>query len=108
MARQSYYALFYNERGFAPSYAEPSINRDSLKTWKKLVAEGIVAYEDNQYDAARNLFERALTLDKNNAWSHFFLWRCLEMLGRDKMARSAYVKARDMDPTPWRAAGWVK
>ena len=92
-----------NERGFAPSYAEPSIDRDSLKTWKKLVAEGIVAYEDNQYDAARSLFERALTLDKNNAWSHFFLGRCLEMLGEDKMARSAYVKARDMDPTPWRA-----
>ena len=60
-----------NERGFAPSYAEPSIDRDSLKTWKKLVAEGIVAYEDNQYDAARSLFERALTLDKEQCLESF-------------------------------------
>ena len=96
-----------NERGFAPSYAEPLIDTGSLKIWKKMVADGNTAYEEKHFNIALSQFENALRLDSQNAWIHFQTGRCLEMLGNKTSARNAYIRARDTDPTPWRASSAI-
>ena len=96
-----------NERGFAPSYAEPLIDTGSLKMWKKMIADGNTAYEEKRFNIALSHFENALRLDPQNAWSHFQMGRCLEILGNETSARNAYIRARDTDPAPWRASSAI-
>ena len=96
-----------NERGFAPSYAEPLIDTGSLNMWKEMIADGNAAYEEKRFNIALSHFEHALRLDPQNAWSHFQMGRCLEMLGNKTSARNAYLRARDMDPAPWRASSAI-
>lgn len=96
-----------NERGFAPSYAEPLIDTGSLNMWKEMIADGNTAYKEKRFNIALSHFENALRLDPQNAWSHFQMGRCLEMLGNKTSARNAYLRARDMDPAPWRASSAI-
>ena len=96
-----------NERGFAPSYAEPLIDTGSLNMWKEMIADGNTAYEEKRFNIALSHFENALRLDPQNAWSHFQMGRCLEMLGNKTSARNAYLRARDTDPAPWRASSAI-
>lgn len=96
-----------NERGFAPSYAEPLIDTGSLNMWKEMIADGNAAYKEKRFNIALSHFEHALRLDPQNAWSHFQMGRCLEMLGNKTSARNAYLRARDMDPAPWRASSAI-
>ncbi len=93
-----------NERGFAPSYAEPEMDGQALGAWQELMAGGIETYEQGRFAEALDVFDEALEQAPASAWAHFYRGRCLEALGRSAQARRAYVAARDTDPTPWRAS----
>ncbi len=93
-----------NERGFAPTYAEPPMDGEALSVWLALTAGGVEAYAAGRFAAALEAFDDALQQAPYSAWAHFNRGRCLEALGRGQQARRAYRAARDMDPTPWRAS----
>ena len=71
--------LTSNERGFAPARGEPPPGEEGAA------------------------LEEARKLREDDAYLHFLRGHHLESLGDGAAARSAYVRARELDPRPWRA-----
>ncbi len=93
-----------NERGFAPAYIEPPVESRDLADWKDRLGRAQDLYNARDYAASLDDFDGLVEAYGASAWTQFFRGRCLEMMGRDAEARRAYIRARDLDPTPWRAS----
>jgi len=96
--------LVSNERGFAASYTEPSLAIGELAQWRERVKAGIDLLEEGRVREALVRLDSAAILAEDNAAVQFYRARCLEQLGQVKAAHTAYVLARDLDTSPWRAA----
>ena len=93
-----------NERGLAPIGVDP----------EPRLPEGERAAFHADLDAAEGALERdpaaaaeharaALGADSTQAYAHYVLAQALARLGNDAEALHEYVRARDLDPMPWRA-----
>jgi tetratricopeptide (TPR) repeat protein len=63
-----------------------------------LVAEGMQAFEKGDYEAALGAFDRAKAALPDNALVEFNRGAALHKLGRNEEARSALMRAADLDP----------
>jgi lysophospholipase L1-like esterase len=96
--------LVSNERGFAVSYSEPKLDAGKLEQWRERVQAGQRLLEEGRAREALVVLDAAARLGEDSATVQFYRARCLELLDRDEAAHTAYVKARDLDTSPWRAA----
>ena len=91
--------LTSNERGFAPARGEAPPGEDGA-AWLDLLRAG---GRDRASPVALAALEEARKLREDEAYLHFLRGHHLERLGDGAGARAAYVRARDLDPRPWRA-----
>ena len=91
--------LTSNERGFAPARGEPPPGRDGA-AWLDLLRAG---GRHQASPAALAALEEARRLREDDAYLHFLRGHHLEKLGDGASARTAFVRARELDPWPWRA-----
>jgi len=93
-----------NERGLAPVGTDraPELAAADAARLESLLARAADLVPVDPA-AAITLLEDALRLDDGHARAHHLLARCLTALERPAEARPHYVRARDLDPLPWRA-----
>ena len=91
--------LTSNERGFSPAPGEAPPGEDDA-TYLDLLRTG---GRHQASSAALVALEEARKLREDDAYLHFLRGHHLESLGDGTAARAAYVRARDLDPRPWRA-----
>ena len=91
--------LTSNERGFAPARGEPPPGQDGA-AWLDLLRAG---GRQQASPAALAALEEARRLRGDDAYLHFLRGHHLERLGDGASARTAFVRARELDPWPWRA-----
>ena len=91
--------LTSNERGFAPARGEPPPGPDGA-AWLDLLRDG---GRHQASPAALAALEEARRLREDDAYLHFLRGHHLERVGDGASARTAFVRARELDPWPWRA-----
>ena len=91
--------LTSNERGFAPARGEPAPGQEGAAYLDLLRSGG----RHQASPAALAALDEARHLRGDDAYLHFLRGHHLESLGRGAEARAAYLRARDLDPRPWRA-----
>ena len=89
-----------NERGFAPARLEPPLPNGERTRYVDFLAQG---QREHASTAALTALEQAEVLYADDAYLHFLRGYHLELLGHGARARAAYVRARELDPRPWRA-----
>lgn len=89
-----------NERGFAPARLEPPLPNEERTRYVDFLAQG---QREHASTAALTALAQAETLYTDDAYLHFLRGYHLEQLGHGARARAAYVRARELDPRPWRA-----
>lgn len=89
-----------NERGFAPARLEPPLPNGERTRYGDFLAQG---QRERAEAAALAALAQAEVLYADDAYLHFLRGYHLEHLGRAAQARAAYVRARELDPRPWRA-----
>ena len=89
-----------NERGFAPARLEPPLPNGERTRYVDFLAQGGREYASS---AALTALAQAEVLYADGAYLHFLRGYHLEQLGHGARARAAYVRARELDPRPWRA-----
>ena len=89
-----------NERGFAPARIEPPLPDGERARYVDFLAQGD---REQASSAALAALEQAEVLYADDAYLHFLRGYHLEQLGSGARARAAYVRARELDPRPWRA-----
>ena len=89
-----------NERGFAPARIESPLPDEQRAHYVDFLAQG---YREQASPGALVALEQAEALYADDAYLHFLRGYHLEELGRGAEARTAYVRARELDPRPWRA-----
>ena len=89
-----------NERGFAPARLEPPLPNGERTRYVDFLAQGQREYASS---AALTALDQAEVLYADDAYLHFLRGYHLEQLGHGARARAAYVRARELDPRPWRA-----
>ena len=89
-----------NERGFAPAHIEPPLPDGARARYVDFLAQGD---REQASPAALAALEQAEVLYADDAYLHFLRGYHLEQLGSGARARAAYVRARELDPRPWRA-----
>ena len=77
--------------------------------WDDLIARahallsGADAVGEERASQALAHLEEAAAMFDSYAFLHFLKGRALDLLGKESPARAAFVRARDLDTTPWRA-----
>ena len=94
-----------NERGFAPARIEPPLPDGERARYVDFLAQGD---RKQASSAALAALEQAEVLYADDAYLHFLRGYHLEQLGSGARARAAYVRARELDPRPWRATAALK
>lgn len=89
-----------NERGFAPARLEPPLPNGERTRYVDFLAQG---QREHTSSAALTALDQAEALYADDAYLHFLRGYHLEQLGHEARARAAYVRARELDPRPWRA-----
>jgi len=89
-----------NERGFAPARIEPPLPDGELTRYVGFLVQ---SQREQEPPAALAALEQAEALYADDSYLHFLRGYHLEQLGRVAKARAAYVRARELDPRPWRA-----
>ena len=89
-----------NERGFAPARLEPPLPNGERTRYVDFLAQG---QREHASTAALTALAQAEALYADDAYLHFLRGYHLEQLGHGARARAAYVRARELDPRPWRA-----
>ena len=89
-----------NERGFAPARLEPPLPNGERTRYVDFLAQG---GREHASAAALTALTQAEALYADDAYLHFLRGYHLEQLGHGARARAAYVRARELDPRPWRA-----
>ena len=89
-----------NERGFAPARLEPPLPNGERTRYVDFLAQG---QREHDSAAALTALAQAEVLYADDAYLHFLRGYHLEQLGYGARARAAYVRARELDPRPWRA-----
>ena len=89
-----------NERGFAPARLEPPLPNGERTRYVDFLAQG---GREHASAAALTALAQAEALYADDAYLHFLRGYHLEQLGHGARARAAYVRARELDPRPWRA-----
>lgn len=89
-----------NERGFAPARLEPPLPNGERTRYVDFLAQG---GREHASSAALTALAQAEALYADDAYLHFLRGYHLEQLGHGARARAAYVRARELDPRPWRA-----
>ena len=89
-----------NERGFAPARLEPPLPNGERARYVDFLAQG---QREHDSSAALTALAQAEVLYADDAYLHFLRGYHLEQLGHGARARAAYVRARELDPRPWRA-----
>ena len=89
-----------NERGFAPARLEPPLPNGERVRYVDFLAQG---QREHASSAALTALDQAEVLYADDAYLHFLRGYHLEQLGHGARARAAYVRARELDPRPWRA-----
>jgi tetratricopeptide (TPR) repeat protein len=94
-----------NVRDWAPEQSgfEPGVPAEDQSTALALQREAERALERNDAGGALAVLEQAIRLSPGYARLHFQMGRAFEALERWEEARSAYVRARDLDGSPIRA-----
>lgn len=99
--------LVSNETGFAPAPAPPPLAEPQLGVWTRRLEEAGALLEgalgEEQIRRALGLLDEAAGLYADDAHLQFERGRCLELLGEGAAAHTAFARARDQDPRPWRA-----
>ena len=89
-----------NERGFAPARLEPPLPNGERARYVDFLAQG---QREHASTVALTALDQAEALYADDAYLHFLRGYHLEQLGHGARARAAYVRARELDPRPWRA-----
>ncbi|MCC5805018.1 MAG: tetratricopeptide repeat protein [Opitutales bacterium] len=71
--------------------------------WREVFESGLAHEGAGDHEAALAAYENAAALDGNHAELHYRMAVCLEALGREDAARTAYLHARDLDTQRVRA-----
>ena len=95
-----------NLRGQAPfrSGESPGLTEEEKREFASHQAAGQGDWKERKWAAALAEYRAAAAIDSLHAGAHFFMARCLDILGRRDEARVEYVKARDDDQLRFRAS----
>jgi tetratricopeptide (TPR) repeat protein len=95
-----------NLRGLPPFVSgEPAgATPQQRLTFHERFNSGLAHWMNGAFDSALAAFSSATTLFPLHAESHYQLARCLDTLGRWDEARSAYLRARDLDELRFRTS----
>jgi len=94
-----------NLRDFLPFKNEHRADLDTVSEnlWLGHLHVAGEAYEGARFDEALKALDQAAEIDDRHARLHFLRGRILLRLGRDKEAKTAFMRARDEDVCPLRA-----
>lgn len=90
-------ALRHGQPGIASSLLEeasPSFSHHA----RVQLTRGLALYRRGDYQGARQVLERAVSLDNTNALSYFLLGSSLAKLGQEDAAEWHYQRAQELDP----------
>jgi tetratricopeptide (TPR) repeat protein len=81
----------------------PNLSAQDLAVWDKLFQDAIVAQEKGEHKIALDLFSQAAGIDGAYADVHYRQGQSYEALGQFDEAKSAYLRALELDTLPQRA-----
>ena len=92
-----------NERDLAPVGTDKTDSLDATRQreFARLLEEGMNASRKNPTQAAAVL-QQALGLLPQHARAHYYLAQACLAVGESEKARDHFIRARDLDPLPWR------